>query len=356
MTSTLRPLTALLTLAVSLAPATIAQQVKPQIEEGAVAVPKGDLFIRDLDAVWTANDTVYEGVSIYIRDGVIRRIGSNLDAPNNVPVIEGAGFTAIPGLIDEHSHIASRSTNECTAPFVPEIRLIDALDQEAFSIYRALSGGVTVAQVLHGSCNPIGAQSAIIKTRWGMEDVRQILVQGAPQTVKFALGENVTRKNWETQGQRRYPYSREGVEAAYVAAFTAAQEYRAVWQAYRENPRAHRVPPRRDLRLEALVDIMEGRIRVTAHSYRSDEIVMLMRVAEQFGFRIGTFTHVLEGYKVADEGPAARRSATGGCTSWRRTTRFPTTRPSCTATGSRRASTPTVSCCRRSSSTSSTSR
>jgi imidazolonepropionase-like amidohydrolase len=292
------PLILALTLQASTA---TAQQVKPQIEEGAVAVPKGDLFIRDLDAVWTANDTVYQGVSILIRDGVIRRIGPNLDAPGNVPVIEGAGLTAIPGLIDEHSHIATRAVNECTAPFVPEIRLIDALDQESFSIYRALSGGVTVAQVLHGSCNPIGAQSAIIKTRWGMEDVRQILVQGAPQTVKFALGENVTRKNWETQGQRRYPYSREGVEAAYVAAFMAAQAYRDAWQEYRENPRAHRVPPRRDLRLEALVDIMEGRIRVHAHSYRSDEIMMLMRVAERFGFRIAAFTHVLEGYKVADE-------------------------------------------------------
>jgi imidazolonepropionase-like amidohydrolase len=296
----IRLVTAILGVAVLLTP-TATAQVRPQIEEGAVEVPKGDLFIRNLDAVWTANDTVYEGVSILIRDGVIRRIGPDLEAPSNVPLIEGAGFTAIPGLIDEHSHIAMRAVNECTAPFVPEIRTMDALDQESFSIYRALSGGVTAAQVLHGSCNPIGAQSAIIKTRWGMDDVEQILFQGAPQTVKFALGENVTRKNWDTDGQRRFPYSRQGVEAAYVAAFTAAQEYQAAWDEYRSNPRAYRVPPRRDLRLEALVDIMEGRIRVTAHSYRSDEIVMLMRVAEQFGFRIGTFTHVLEGYKVADE-------------------------------------------------------
>jgi len=278
-----------------------AQQVRPQIEEGAVAVPKGDLFIHNLDAVWTANDTVYRGVSILIRDGVIRRIGSDLEAPRNVTVIEGAGFTAIPGLIDEHSHTAMRAVNECTAPIVPEIRVLDALDQEDFSIYRSLAGGVTVSQIFHGSCNPIGAQSVIIKNRWGMEDVRQILFQGAPQTVKFALGENVTRKNWDTDGRRRYPLSREGVEAAYVSAFTAAEEYRAAWQQYRSNPRAQRVPPRRDLRLETLVDIMEGRIRVHAHSYRSDEIMMLMRVAERFGFKIAAFTHVLEGYKVADE-------------------------------------------------------
>ena len=246
MTSTLRLLTALLTLAVSLTPAATAQQVRSQIEEGAVAVPKGDLFIRNLDAVWTANDTVYQGVSILIRDGVVRRIGPNLDPPGNVPVIEGAGFTAIPGLIDEHSHIATRAVNECTAPFVPEIRVIDALDQESFSIYRALSGGVTVAQVLHGSCNPIGAQSAIIKTRWGMEDVRQLLVQGAPQTVKFALGEKVKQSNRGPDFTTRYPQTRMGVETLIRDSLLAARDYEAAWNKYRSlssRDRERAVPP-----------------------------------------------------------------------------------------------------------------
>jgi imidazolonepropionase-like amidohydrolase len=276
-------------------------QWKPQIEPGTVDVPRGDLFIRNLDAVWTATDTVLEGASILIRDGVIRRIGADLEPPSGVEVVEGAGYTAIPGLVDEHSHIAMRNINECTAPVVPEVRVTDVVDPESYSIYRALSGGVTVAHLLHGSCNPIGAQSAIIKTRWGMDDTRQVLMQDAPQTVKFALGENVTRKSWETDGLRRFPLSRQGVEAVYVQAFTAAQEYRRAWDEYRGDRRAHRVPPRRDLRLEALVEIMEGRIRVHAHSYRSDEILMLMRVAERFGFTIDVFTHVLEGYKVADE-------------------------------------------------------
>jgi imidazolonepropionase-like amidohydrolase len=284
-----------------LAAAPAAAQWRPQIEPGAVEVPRGDLFIRDLDAVWTATDTVLREVSILIRDGVIRRIGAGLTPPSGVTVVEGAGYTAIPGLVDEHSHIAMRNVNECTAPVVPELRVMDVLDHESYSIYRALSGGVTVAQVLHGSCNPIGAQSAIIKTRWGMDDPRQLLVQGAPQTVKFALGENVTRKAWQTDGPQRFPLSRQGVEAVYVQAFTAAQEYRRAWDEYRRNPRSHRTPPRRDLRLEALVDIMEGRILVHAHSYRGDEILMLMRVAERFGFTIDVFTHVLEGYKVADE-------------------------------------------------------
>jgi imidazolonepropionase-like amidohydrolase len=296
-------LTAILVLpALALAAPGIARaQWKTQIEPGTVEVPRGDLFIQNLDAVWTANDTVLRTVSILVRDGVIRGVGTDLRAPSGVPVMDGSGMTAIPGIVDEHSHIAMRATNEGTAPVVPEVRVIDALDPEDFDIFRALSGGVTTAQVLHGSSNPIGGQSAIIKTRWGMDDAMMLLVEGAPQTVKFALGENVTRKNFQRPGPQRFPASRSGVEAVYVQAFTAARQYADEWGRYRENPRAFRVPPRRDLRLEALVDIMEGRIRVHAHSYRSDEIVMLMRVAERFGFKIDVFTHVLEGYKVADE-------------------------------------------------------
>ncbi|MGH7542006.1 MAG: amidohydrolase family protein [Gemmatimonadota bacterium] len=283
------------------ADAVAAQEWRPQVEPGTVEVPKGDLFIRNLDAAWTATGETLEGVSILIRDGRIAAIGPDLSAPDGVETIEGAGLTAIPGIVDEHSHIAMESTNEGSAPVVPEVRVIDALDPDDFGIYRALSGGVTTAQILHGSSNPIGGQSAIIKTRWGMDDARKLLVQGAPQTVKFALGENVTRKNSDRDGPTRFPASREGVEATYVAAFEAARAYRDAWNRYRESPDDDPVPPRRDLRLEALVDIMEGRIRVHAHSYRSDEIVMLMRVAERFGFRIDVFTHVLEGYKVADE-------------------------------------------------------
>jgi imidazolonepropionase-like amidohydrolase len=282
-------------------PGSSTAQWKVQIEEGAVDVPRGDLFVSNLDAVWTADDTVYHGVSILIRDGIIRRIGSDLTPPSGVTVVDGSGLTAIPGIVDEHSHIAMRNVNECTAPVVPELKVADVLDAGSYSIYRALSGGVTVAQLFHGSCNPIGAQSAIIKTRWGTDDEQGLLLQGAPQTVKFALGENVTRKAWENDGLRRFPLSRQGVEAVYVQAFTAAEEYRRAWEDYRNNRGDYRTPPRRDLRLEALVEIMEGRILVHAHSYRSDEILMLMRVAERFGFRINAFTHVLEGYKVADE-------------------------------------------------------
>jgi imidazolonepropionase-like amidohydrolase len=298
-----------------LVPASAGAQWKMQIAPGAVAIPRGDLLIQNLEAVWTANDTVYRNVSVLIRDGVIRAIGADIAAPRGVTVVDGSSQTAIPGLVDEHSHSGMRSTNEGSAPIVPEVRVLDALDPEDFSIYRALSGGVTVAQVLHGSANPIGGQSAIIKMRWGMDEGRKLLLQGAPQTVKFALGENVTRKNSQSSSPRRFPASRQGVETAYVQAFTAAQDYKQAWEAYRANPRSFRVPPRRDLRLEALVDIMDGRILVTAHSYRSDEILMLMQVAERFGFRINSFTHVLEGYKVADE-LAAHGAAAGTFSDW----------------------------------------
>jgi imidazolonepropionase-like amidohydrolase len=287
-------------------PAAAQQPFAVQAEAGSIDAPRGDLFIRNLDSVWTATGEVLENVSISIRDGVIREIGRDISPSRNVTVIDGTGLTAMPGIVDEHSHTAiDRGGNEGTAPIVPEVSVLDALNPEDFSIYRALSGGVTTALILHGSSNPIGGQGAIIKMRWGMERPEQLLVEEAPRVVKFALGENVTRK--AAQGgfgrgrTRRYPESRAGVEALYVQAFTAAQEYKRAWDQYDADPRGQRMPPRRDLRLEALVDIMEGQLRVHAHSYRSDEIVMLMRVAERFGFRIDTFTHVLEGYKVADE-------------------------------------------------------
>ena len=279
-------------------PATLTEQIRP----GTVDVPRGTLYIHDLDRLWTANGQILEHVSVLVRDGKIRGIGRDVAAPAGATVIEGAGMTAIPGIIDTHSHIAEATSNEGSAAVVPEVRVTDILKPDDLGLYQALSGGVTTTVILHGSANPIGGQSAIIKTRWGMDDPLKLLVEGAERTVKFALGENVTRKNSGGRGGvERYPGSREGVEALYVQAFTAAQEYRQAWQDYRKNPASFKVPPRRDLRLEALVDIMEGRIHIIAHSYRSDEIAMLMNVADRFGFKIDMFTHVLEGYKVADE-------------------------------------------------------
>lgn len=274
---------------------------EPQIPEGSGTYPTGTLLVRNADTVWTAAGRALAGADILIRDGIIREIGTGLSAPGGARVIDATGLTVIPGIVDEHSHIAMAATNEFTAPLVPEVRVMDALEPDAFGIYRALSGGVTTARIMHGSSNPVGGQSAVIKTRWGMEASHDLLIPGAPRFVKFALGENVTRKGGAFNASARFPRSRQGVEAIYRQAFTAAREYGEAWDAYRTHPSDFAVPPRRDLRLEALLDIMEGRIRVHAHSYRSDEILMLMRIAEEFGFRIDVFTHVLEGYKVAAE-------------------------------------------------------
>ncbi len=297
------PLLPVLLLLPFLPPSAAAQEWEPQVERGAVeGIPRGDLFIEELDEVWTAAGEVLQGASILIRDGVIREIGPGLRAPGGVRVVDGRGLTAIPGLVDEHSHIAMRATNEGTVPISAEVRVLDALEPEDFGIYRALSGGVTTARIMHGSANPIGGQSAVIKARWDMDRADQLLFEGAPRFVKFALGENVTRKNWRAPGRPvRFPASRPGVEALYEEAFTAAREYRDAWTEYRDDPGSVAVAPRRDLRLEALLDILEGRIRIHAHSYRADEILMLMRVAERFDFEIDVFTHVLEGYQVADE-------------------------------------------------------
>ncbi|UCC82547.1 MAG: amidohydrolase family protein [Gemmatimonadota bacterium] len=273
-----------------------------QIERGAIDVLRGTLVIQNLDAVWTATGEVLENVSIVVRDGIIREIGTDVSIPRNAELIDGTGLTAIPGIIDEHAHTAmDRATNEGTTPVSAEVRVIDALDPTSYDIYRALSGGVTTSLIMHGSANPIGGQTAVIKMRWGMDDPEQLLFEGAPLMIKFALGENVTGKNWSPEGRARFPRSRAGVESFYDQVFTAASEYKQAWDEYNANRRAYPVPPRRDLRLETVVGVLEGRILVRCHSYRSDEIVMLMRVAERYGFRIDNFTHVLEGYKVADE-------------------------------------------------------
>jgi imidazolonepropionase-like amidohydrolase len=183
----------------------------------------------------------------------------------------------------------------------PEVLI--PVNNEDPTIFRALAGGVTSALLLHGSANTIGGQGQIIKMRWGAS-ADSMLFDGAQRIVKFALGENVTRASSDASDEdRRYPKSRMGVEQLLRWWFTRAQEYKAEWAAHEERARRDRtaVPPRRNLRLDALVDIMNGDIKVHAHSYRGDEILMLMRVAEDFGFRINTFQHVLEGYKVADE-------------------------------------------------------
>lgn len=302
---TLRPVAlvaAFVALLITLSAAPIQGQMRVQLPADAGIHPTGDLFIQDLDVIWTATGEVLENASILIRNGIIEAIGPDLTAPEGVEVIDGRGRTAIPGIVDEHSHIAQIGTNEGTAPIVPEVEVLDALDPTDFGIYRALQGGVTTVRIMHGSANPIGGQSAVIKTRWGARTTQELLIPGAPKAIKFALGENVTRKSAQARGPAsRFPASRPGVEAIYDQAFTAARQYQALWEAYEADPGSFPVPPRRDLRLETLVDVLEDRILVHAHSYRSDEILMLTRIADRYGFTLDNFTHALEAFRVADE-------------------------------------------------------
>jgi imidazolonepropionase-like amidohydrolase len=251
--------------------------------------------------VWTSGPGgVIEEADILVRRGKIVEVGRNLITPTDAQIIDAAGKHLTPGLIDAHSHVAVRGpVNESSNITTAEVRIADVLDPADISLYRQLAGGLTAANVLHGSTNPIGGQNAIIKLRWGASS-KELLMHGAPQGIKFALGENPKQSNWNVS-ERRFPQTRMGVEQAIRERLQAALDYRREWQEYSSSQSSGRVPPRRDLQLEALVEILEGVRDIHSHSYRADEILMLMRVAEEFGITVQCFQHVLEGYKVADE-------------------------------------------------------
>lgn len=263
---------------------------KPALKTG------GDVLIRGATVITGAGKT-FPKADILVRDGKIRTIGADLPAEKGVTVIDADGMFVMAGIIDTHSHFAiSGGVNESSLSVVPEVRVRDVIDSEDTQIYRALGGGVTTARLLHGSANVIGGQDAVVKMKYGTS-AREMLVKDGPRGVKFALGENVKR----TDG--RFPNSRLGVEAVLIRAFTEAQTYRKQWSDYesRKNSSEPLPEPRRDLRLEALADVLAGDIRVHSHCYRSDEILMLLRVAERFGVKVKSLQHVLEGYKVAPE-------------------------------------------------------
>jgi imidazolonepropionase-like amidohydrolase len=253
------------------------------------------LLIRGA-TLWTNTDAgVIEEGDLLVRRGSIAAVGKGLRAPANAQVIEAAGRHVTAGIIDAHSHTAiARGVNEGSHAVTTEVRIGDVVDATDVNIYRQLAGGVTAANLLHGSANPMGGQNAVIKMRWG-SDPRGLMFEGAPPGVKFALGENVKQSNWGDNFRSRYPQSRMGVEQIMLDTFTAAR-------AYGEALKRRGGPPvRRDLRLEAALEILEGRRLVHIHSYVQSEIFMFARLSEQLGFRVATFQHILEGYKVADE-------------------------------------------------------
>ena len=263
--------------------------------------PQPNAILINDATLWTCGPkgTLAEWDILFV-GGKIEQVAPDITVPQgSAIVIEGAGKHITPGLIDCHSHSAASSINEGTQYITSEVRMSDVLDPTDINIYRQLGGGLTTANVLHGSANPIGGQNAVIKLRWG-SDANSLLFKDAPEGIKFALGENVKQANWS--GTNRYPQTRMGVEQVIRDAFRAALDYKHENDNYFRNSKYQRtkVPPRRDLELDAIVEILEGKRLVHCHSYRQDEILMLTRVAEDFGFKIATFQHVLEGYKVAD--------------------------------------------------------
>jgi imidazolonepropionase-like amidohydrolase len=240
--------------------------------------------------------------TVLVRGGKIAEVGAGLAIPPGTAVINATGQFVMPGIIDAHSHTAiEEGVNECTDAITPEVRVADVIDHRDVDIYRQLAGGVTLVNVLHGSCNAIGGQNAVLKMRWGRPP-EELLYKEAPRGIKFALGENPKRANFSVPGQKRYPGTRMGVEVVLREAFRDARDYKREWEAWEKAGRAAGAPaPRRNLRLETVRDILDGKIQVHAHCYRADEILMLIRLADEFGFKIKVFQHVLEGYKVADE-------------------------------------------------------
>ncbi len=277
--------------------------------------PQSQTILIQNATVWTnEKEGILPQTDILIQDGKIAAIGKNLTAPENTQIIDATGKHVTAGIIDEHSHIAiSKGVNEGSEAISAEVRIGDVINSDDINIYRQLAGGVVISQLLHGSANPIGGQSAIIKLKWGYLP-EQMKMQDAAPFIKFALGENVKQSNWGDFNTIRYPQTRMGVEQLYYDAFWQAKAYEQKWKAYEALPKkikAKTPPPRRDLRLETLVEILNGKRFITCHSYVQSEINMLMHVADSMGFKINTFTHILEGYKLADK---MKQHGAGGST------------------------------------------
>jgi imidazolonepropionase-like amidohydrolase len=278
--------------------------------------PKNDTILIKNATLLTVTHGNIEHGSILIRDGKIAAVGTDVKAPDGATVIDANGQYVTPGIIDCHSHIAiDGGVNEGSVSVSSMANIADVLDPDDLSIYDDLAGGVTVANVLHGSANAIGGQTVVIKLRWG-KPASQLPFEGALPGIKFALGENPKRSNFSPPPgiEPRYPATRLGVEETIREAFIEARQYKKDWDDYKQKKAAgnqNLIPPRRDEKLEPLVEVLEGKRYVHSHCYRADEILMLIRVASEFGFKIRTFQHVLEGYKIADEIAA---SGAGGST------------------------------------------
>lgn len=275
------------------------------------------LVIKGATVLTVTKGTIPNG-TVIVRDGRIAEVGADLQVPPGAEVVDATGKFLTPGIVDEHSHIASDSTNESGTSVSSMTRVSDVLDPTDPNIYRDLAGGLTVASVFHGSANPIGGTNTVIKLRWGKTRAEDLVFDAGLPGLKLALGENPKQMYLAGQpGPRRYPASRPGVEFVIRDAFTRARAYQRTWQEYERRKKAGEdvLAPRRDLQLEPLVEVLEGKRLTHVHAYRSDEMLMMLRLAEEFGFKVTTFEHGLEGYKVAKE-LAAHGAGVGTFADW----------------------------------------
>jgi imidazolonepropionase-like amidohydrolase len=259
----------------------------------------GSVLIRN-GTVITITQGTLENTDVLIDNGKIARIGRHLPAPPQAEVIDATGMYVMPGIIDAHSHIAINAVNEATRPVTADVHVGDAIDPYDVAIYRALAGGVTVSHAMHGSANVIGGECQTIKHRWGVHDPQAYKMEGAPRTIKFALGENPMRVHGEGRGI--VPRTRMGVEQVFRSAFSEAKQYRRKWMEYEKHRHTGlAAPPPYNLRLETLADVLEGKVLIHCHSYRADEILMLLDVLRDFNVKNVCFQHVNEGFKIAPE-------------------------------------------------------
>lgn len=283
-------------------PLVLGKVTYPFLSYGWEEMPKKEILLIKNATVWTSEkEGKLENTDVLVKDGKIVAVGKNLSDPT-ARVIDGTGKHVTAGIIDEHSHIAAASINEGGQSVTSEVRIGDNLNPDDMNIYRQLSGGVTTSHILHGSANSIGGQTQLIKLRWGAND-QDLKFAGADGFIKFALGENVKRSS-ATTGNTRFPDTRMGVDQVFTDAFQRAADYQNALKAAEENNKKKGAAPmvvRRDLELDALVEIMNKKRFITCHSYVQSEINAAMKVGDKFGFTFNTFTHILEGYKVADK-------------------------------------------------------
>ncbi len=257
----------------------------------------GNLLIKN-GTLLTITHGVLENTDLLILNGKIARIGKNLQPPRGVKVIDAAGKYVMPGIIDAHTHIAlAGGVNEFADNVTAEVKCEDIIDPEDPNIFYALAGGVTMVHTMHGSANPIGGQNIVLKLKWG-KSAEEMIERRAYRTLKFALGENPKDKTLQN-----YPSSRMGIISIIRDELKKALEYKRAWEEYRKLPkkeRQKRYPPERNLRYEALLDLLEGRMHARCHAYRADEMVQYMKLAKEFGFKLIAFEHAQESYKIAD--------------------------------------------------------